>query len=66
MADLQISPAQVQFAGPIARGVAACEAGDPADVAGLAIRADGDVVRWGALKRGGAAPDRVAREAAVD
>ena len=62
---LQISDAQVEFAGPVARSVAACEAGDPVDVAGLAIRADGDVVGWVVLKRGGAAPDRVARGAAV-
>lgn len=62
---LQVSAAQVEFAGPVARSVAACEAGDRADVAGLAIKADGDVVGWVVLKRGAAAPDWVARDAAV-
>ncbi len=62
---LQISPAQTEFAGPVARSVAACEAGDRAEVAGLAIRADGDIVGWVVLKRGAAAPDWIAQEAAV-
>ena len=65
VAALQISAAQLEFAGPVARSVAACEAGDPADVAGLAIRADDDIVGWVVLKRGAAAPDWVAHEAAV-
>ena len=62
---LQVSAAQVEFAGPVARSVAACEAGDRADVAGLAIKADGEVVGWVVLKRGAAAPDWVAHDAAV-
>ena len=65
VADLRISAAQGEFAGPVARSVATCEAGDPAEVAGLAIRADGDIVGWVVLKRGAAAPGWVAQEAAV-
>jgi len=62
---LQISPAQTEFAGPVARSVAACEAGDPAEVAGLAIRLGGEVVGWVVLKRGASAPEWVAAGAAV-
>jgi len=62
---LQISAAQTEFAGPIARSVAACEAGDRAEVAGLAIQVDGEVVGWVVLKRGASAPDWVADGAAV-
>ena len=56
---LQISAGQLEFAGTIARSVAACETGDPDEVAGLAIRAGGDVVGWVLLKRGASAPDWV-------
>jgi RimJ/RimL family protein N-acetyltransferase len=62
---LQISAGQLEFAGPVARSVAACEAGDPAEVAGLAIRADADVVGWVIIKRGAAAPDWVDANAAI-
>ena len=62
---LQISAAQIEFAGPVARSVATCEAGDPAEVAGLAIRVYADVVGWVVLKRGASAPDWVADGAAV-
>ena len=62
---LQISAAQIEFAGPVARSVAACEAGDPAEVAGLAIRVDADVVGWVILKRGASAPGWVADGVAV-
>ncbi len=62
---LRISAAQTEFAGPVARSVAGCEAGARAEVAGLAIRVDGDVVGWVTLKRGAAAPDWVAADAAV-
>jgi RimJ/RimL family protein N-acetyltransferase len=57
---IEIDADQVEFAGPIARSVAACDAGDPAEVAGLAIRVDGQPVGWVLLKRGAAAPDWVA------
>ena len=57
--NLRISAEQLEFAGPAARSVAACEAGDPAEVAGLAIREAGDIVGWVALKRGASAPDWV-------
>ena len=56
---IEIDAAQVEFAGTIARSVAACEAGDPAEVAGLAIRLDGEAVGWVLLKRGASAPDWV-------
>ena len=56
---IEIDAAQVEFAGTIARSVAACEAGDPAEVAGLAIRVDGEAVGWVLLKRGASAPDWV-------
>ena len=62
---LQISQAQAEFAGAVARSVAACEAGDPAEVAGLAIRANGEIVGWVLLKRGASAPDWVPDDAAV-
>jgi len=62
---LQISAEQTEFAGPIARSVASCEAGDPAEVAGLAIRAGGEIVGWVVLKRGAAAPEWVAAGAVV-
>ena len=63
--QLRISAEQHEFAGTIERSIAACEAGDPGEVAGLAIRADGDVVGWLLLKRGAAAPDWVDADAAV-
>ena len=56
---LRIDAEQVEFAGPVARSVAACDAGDPAEVAGLAIRLGGDVVGWVVLKRGASVPDWV-------
>ena len=62
---LQIAPAQVEFAGTTARSVAACEAGEPRTVAGLAVRVDGDIVGWLLLKRDSAAPDWVAPGTAV-
>jgi len=62
---LEISPGQVEFAGAIARSVAACEAGDPDEVAGLAIRADGRIVGWVLLKRGASAPEWVPDDAAI-
>ena len=62
---LQIDAEQVEFAGLVARSVAACEAGDPAEVAGLAIRVGGDVVGWVVLKRGASAPDWVGDGAVV-
>ena len=62
---LQISQAQAEFAGAVARSVAACEAGDPAEIAGLAIRANGEIVGWVLLKQGASAPDWVPDDAAV-
>jgi RimJ/RimL family protein N-acetyltransferase len=62
---LQISATQTEFAGPVARSVAACEAGNPAEVAGLAIRVGDEVVGWVVLKRGASAPEWVAAGAAV-
>ena len=62
---LQISAPQIEFAGPVARSVAACEAGDRAEVAGLAILVEGGVVGWVVRKRGTSAPDWVPPGAAV-
>jgi GNAT superfamily N-acetyltransferase len=62
---LEISALQVEFAGPVGRSVTACEAGDPAEVAGLAVRVDGVVAGWVVLKRGASAPHWVAAGAAV-
>ena len=56
VASLEISAEQIEFAGPVERSIAACEAGGPAEVAGLAIRADGDIVGWVLLKRGPSVP----------
>ena len=57
--SLRISAEQLEFAGGVARSVEACDAGDPAEIAGLAIREAGAVVGWVALKRGASAPDWV-------
>ena len=65
VAALEISVAQVEFAGTMARSIAACESADPAEVAGLAIRADGPVVGWVVLKRGASAPGWVEAGAVV-
>ena len=54
---LTIADAQIEFAGTVERSIAACEAADASEVAGLAILADDVVVGWVLLKRGGAAPD---------
>jgi RimJ/RimL family protein N-acetyltransferase len=64
---LEISPEQIEFAGTTSKSVAACEAGDPAAVAGLAIRTtdSGDIVGWVLLKRAAAAPDWVGPDTAV-
>ena len=62
---LRISAEQLEFAGAVAKGLAACEAGDPAAIAGLAIRTAGAIVGWVALKRGAAAPAWVEPGAAV-
>ncbi len=62
---LEISAEQREFAGGMSRSVAACEAGDPAEVAGLAMRVDLDIVGWVLLKRGASAPAWVDGGAAV-
>ena len=62
---LEISAAQLEFAGDVGKSVAACEAANPAEVAGLAVRVDDGIVGWVVLKRGNAAPDWVAADAAV-
>ncbi|MFL6698112.1 MAG: GNAT family N-acetyltransferase [Vitreoscilla sp.] len=62
---LEISPAQVEFAGTLAKGIASCASANPEEVAGLAIRADDQVVGWAVLKRGAAAPDWVEPGAVV-
>ena len=62
---LEISARQIEFAGGVARSVAACEAGDPAAVAGLAVRVGRDIVGWVLLKRGASAPDWVDAGAAA-
>ena len=62
---LEISAEQIEFAGDIGKSIAACEAADPAEVAGLAVRVDGAIAGWVVLKRGGAAPDWVGADAAV-
>ncbi len=62
---LEISAAQLEFAGAVGKSVASCEAATPAEVAGLAVRADDRIVGWVVLKRGAAAPAWVAADAAV-
>ena len=62
---LRISEAQVEFAGPVARSVAGCESGDPAEVVGLALRVATEIVGWVVLKRGASAPEWVSPAAAV-
>jgi GNAT superfamily N-acetyltransferase len=59
VAALEISAEQVEFAGTLARSIAACEGANPDEIAGLAIHADSEVVGWVLLKRGAAAPDWV-------
>ena len=63
--SLEISAEQREFAGDVGKSVAACEAANPAEVAGLAVRVDDAIVGWVVLKRGGCAPDWVAADAAV-
>ena len=62
---LEISATQIEFAGTIARSVAACEASDPAEVAGLGICVGHQIVGWVMLKRGASAPDWADADAAV-
>jgi ribosomal protein S18 acetylase RimI-like enzyme len=64
---LEISPEQIEFAGTTRKSVAACDAGDRAEVAGLAIRTSDsrDIVGWVLLKRAAAAPDWVGPDTAV-
>ncbi len=62
---LEIGAEQLEFAGDVGKSVAACEAANPAEVAGLAVRVDDGIVGWVVLKRGNAAPDWVAADAAV-
>ena len=62
---LEISAEQLEFAGDVGKSVAACEAANPAEVAGLAVRVDDGIVGWVVLKRGNAAPDWVGADAAV-
>lgn len=59
VAALEIGAEQVEFAGTMARSIAALENADPDEVAGLAIIAGGEVVGWVVLKRGASAPDWV-------
>ncbi|HEY9026861.1 MAG TPA: GNAT family N-acetyltransferase [Burkholderiaceae bacterium] len=63
--QLEISAEQIEYAGTITRSIAACEAGDPAEVAGLVIRADGAIAGWLLVKRGASAPDWVGADAVV-
>ncbi len=56
---LEISAAQLEFAGDVGKSLAACEAANPAEVAGLAVRVDDGIVGWIVLKRGTAAPGGV-------
>jgi RimJ/RimL family protein N-acetyltransferase len=64
---LEISAEQIEFAGTTSKSVAACEAGDTAEVAGLAIRTSdsGDIVGWVLLKRATAGPSWVGPDTAV-
>ena len=65
MRRLEIGAEQVEFAGTMGKSVAACEAGDPAEVAGLAIRLERAIVGWVVLKRGSSAPGWVGADAVV-
>jgi len=65
VASLEISAAQVEFAGSLAKSIASCASARPEEVAGLAIRADDGVVGWVVLKRGASAPDWVEPGAVV-
>ena len=65
VAALQISAEQVEFAGTMARSIAACDNGNPLEVVGLAIQVDGDVAGWVLLKRGASAPEWVEPGAVV-
>ena len=65
VSGLEISAAQVEFAGTLAKSIAACASADPEEVAGLAIRANERLVGWVVLKRGASAPDWVEPGAVV-
>ena len=62
---LEISAEQIEFAGATVKSVSACEAGDPSEVAGLAIRVGRHVVGWLLLKRDAAAPGWVGPGTAI-
>ena len=62
---LEISAQQIEFAGGVGKSIAACEAGNPREVAGLAVRVGSDIVGWVVLKRGASAPDWVEAGAVV-
>jgi RimJ/RimL family protein N-acetyltransferase len=63
--SLALAPRQVEYAGSTANAVAACDDGDPAQVVGLALRVDGEIVGFVVVKRHDAAPAWATRETAV-
>lgn len=65
VSGLEISAAQVEFAGTLPKSIAGCASANPEEVAGLAIRADESVVGWVVLKRDASAPDWVEPGAVV-
>lgn len=54
---LSIPQEQIEYAGPLERAVAACEAADPTEVAGLAILLNDRPVGFAVLSRGSKQPD---------
>ena len=62
---LTIAPRQIEYAGTTASSIAACEDGDPSRIVGLALRVDVAIVGFVVMKRGDAAPDWAAPDAAV-
>jgi len=62
---LEISAAQIEFAGTMSKSLAVCETGDPVEVAGLAIRLECAIVGWVVLKRGASTPEWVGADAVV-
>ena len=65
VSGLEISAAQVEFAGTLAKSIASCTSANSEEVAGLAIRADERIVGWVVLKRGASAPEWVEPGAVV-
>jgi len=63
--ELSVTAQQIEYAGTIERAIENCEADGEDDIAGLAIRGDGQIVGFLVLKRRSRAPDWASPAAAT-